>query len=79
MSTSLAISPSTEHDAVKLVKKILGENEVESVLQRLDRLTLDEARATATETFNVVHGLVQNVRVVMDGEPTRSGLTHILC
>jgi hypothetical protein len=64
---------------VKLVKKILGENEVESVLQRLDRLTLDEARATATQTFNVVHGLVQNVRVVMDGEPTRSGLTHILC
>ena len=64
---------------MKLVKKILGENEVESVLQRLDRLTLDEARATATETFNVVHGLVQNVRVVMDGELTRSGLTRILC
>lgn len=79
MSTSFAISPLTEHDAVKLVKKILGENEVESVLQRLDRLTLDEARATATQTFNVVHGLVQNVRVVMDGEPTRSSLTHILC
>ena len=64
---------------MKLVKKILGENEVESVLQRLDRLTLDEARETATQTFNVVHGLVQNVRVVMDGELTRSGLTRILC
>ena len=64
---------------MKLVKKILGENEVESVLQRLDRLTLDEARATAPQTFNVVYGLVQNVRVVMDGEPTRSSLTHILC
>lgn len=75
----LSISPSTEHDAVKMVKKILGENEVESVLQRLDRLTLDEARATATQTLDVVHGLVQNMRVVMDGEPTRSGLTHILC
>ena len=33
----------TERDAVKMIKKILGENEVESVLQRLDRLTLDEA------------------------------------
>ena len=79
MRASLSISPPTEHDAVKLVKKILGENEVESVLQRLDRLTLDEARATATETFDVVHGLVQNMRVVMDGEPTPSGLTHNLC
>ena len=79
MSVSLSISPLTEHDTVKLVKKILGENEVESVLQRLDRLTLDESRATATQTFDVVHGLVQNMRVVMDGEPTRFGLTHVLC
>jgi len=60
----------TDHDVVKLVKKILRENEVESVLQRLDRLTLDEARATATQTLDIVHGLVQNMRVVMNGEPT---------
>jgi len=60
----------TGRGAVKLLKKILGENEVESVLQRLDRLTLDEARATATQTLDVVHGLVQNVRVVMGGEAT---------
>lgn len=56
-----------DHDAVKLVKKILGENNVESVLQRLDRLTLDEARTTATQTLDVVHGLVQNMRIVMNG------------
>lgn len=59
-----------DHDAVKLVKKILGENDVESVLQRLDRLTLDEARTTATQTLDVVHGLVQNMRVVLNGELT---------
>ena len=59
---------------MKLVKKILGENEVESVLQRLDRLTIDEARTTATQTLDVVHGLVQNMRVVMDGEATLSDL-----
>ena len=57
-------------DAVKLVKKLLGENEVEAVLQRLDRLTLDEARTTASQTLEVVYGLVQNMRVVMDGEQT---------
>jgi len=53
---------------VKLVKKLLGENEVEAVLQRLDRLTDDEARTTAAQTLEVVYGLVQNIRVVMDGE-----------
>jgi len=54
------------------VKKTLGENEVEAVLQRLDRLTLDEARTTATQTLEIVHGLVQNMRVVIDGEATLS-------
>jgi hypothetical protein len=38
------------------------------VLQRLDRLTLDEARITAAQTLEVVYGLIQNMRVVMDGE-----------
>jgi hypothetical protein len=74
------LSDLTKRDTVKLVKKILGENEVESVLQRLDRLTLDEARTTATQTLEVVHGLVQNMRTVIDGEATPSGLAlmHIL-
>jgi len=52
----------------------MGEKEVESVLQRLDRLTLDEARTTAMQTLDVVHGLVQNMRVIMDGKATLSGL-----
>ena len=53
---------------MKLVKKLLGENDVEAVLQRLDRLTLDEARTTAAQTLEVVYGLVQNMRAVIDGE-----------
>ena len=63
----------TECNAVKLVKKILGENEIEAVLQRIDRLTVDEARATAAQTLDVVYGLVQNMRAVLDGEPTCPG------
>ena len=59
--------PFTQRDAEKLVKKLLGENEVEAVLQRLDRLTQDEARMTAAQTLEVVYGLVQNMKVVMDG------------
>ena len=53
---------------MKIVKKLLGENEIEAVLQRLNRLTDDEARTTAAQTLEVVYGLVQNIRVVMDGE-----------
>ena len=46
---------------------MLGENDVEAVLQRLDRLTQEEARTTATQTLEVVYGLVKNIKVVMDG------------
>jgi hypothetical protein len=53
---------------VKLVKKLLGENGVEAVLQRIDRLTLDEARTTAAQTLQVVYSLVQNMRAVIDGQ-----------
>jgi hypothetical protein len=40
---------------------------VEAVLQRLDRLTQEEARTTATQMLEVVYGLVKNIKVVMDG------------
>jgi hypothetical protein len=55
---------------VKVVKEHLGEKDVEAVLQRLDRLTLDEAQATALQTLEVIYGLVRNHRIVMDGEQT---------
>jgi hypothetical protein len=54
--------------AEKFVKKLFGENDVEIVLHRLDRLTLDESRATGAQTLEVVHGLVKNLREVMSGE-----------
>ena len=52
------------------MKKALGEVEVEAALQRLDRLTLDEARTTAAQTLEVIYGLVQNMRMVLDGKQT---------
>ena len=54
----------------KFAKKLLGDSEIESVLQRLDRLTQDEARMTAAQTLSVVHGLVGNMKVVMEGAIT---------
>jgi len=69
----------TQLDKVKFVKKLFGENDVEIVLQRLDRLTQDEARATAAQTLVVVYGLVQNMRAVMDGEKMLLSLFLIQC
>jgi hypothetical protein len=57
-----------QRNAVKFGMKLLGENDVEAALHRLDRLTGDEARATAAQTLEVVYRLVQNMRSVMDGE-----------
>jgi len=45
----------------------LGESEIEGVLQRLDRLTQDEARITVAQTLGVVHGLVGTVKEIMEG------------
>ena len=53
--------------AEKFTKKLLGESEIETVLQRLDRLTQDEARITVAQTWGVVHGLVESVKAVMEG------------
>lgn len=51
----------------KFAKKLLGECEVEAILQRLDRLTQEEVRMTVAHTLEVVHGLFDNLKVVMDG------------
>ena len=51
----------------KFAKKLLGDSEVEAVLQRLNRLTQDEAKMTVAQTLSVVHGLVGNMKIVMEG------------
>ena len=51
-----------------------GGGDIEAVLQRLDRLTSDEARLAVTQTLKIVYGLVNNVKLVMD-----SALASCLC
>jgi hypothetical protein len=53
--------------AEKFAKKLLGDSEIEATVERLDRLTQDEARMTVAQTLSVVHGLVGNVKVIMEG------------
>ena len=62
-----------ERLAEKFAKKLLGESEIEAVLQRLSRLTDEEARMTVAQMLQVVHGLVNNVKVVMNGMPCLPG------
>ena len=56
--------------AEKFAKKLLGETEIEGVLRRLDRLTQEEGRMTMAQTLEVVYGLVNNVKVVINGTQT---------
>ncbi len=63
---------------MKFGKKILRESDVEAVLQRLDRLTLEEARATGARTLEVVYGLFKKTKVVMEGARCISVLYVVL-
>jgi hypothetical protein len=58
----------TQRNAENLVKNLIGEKDVDAILQRVDRLTQDEARVTAMQTIEVIYGLIQNMRVVMGSE-----------
>jgi hypothetical protein len=57
-----------QHVTGTFANKLLKDSEIEAVLKRLDRLTQDEARTTVAQTLNVVHGLVSNMKVVMEGK-----------
>ncbi|KAH8984876.1 hypothetical protein EDB86DRAFT_2810544 [Lactarius hatsudake] len=45
----------------KYLKKLIGRNDVEDALQRLDRLTQEEARMAAVETLTITHGIGDKV------------------
>jgi len=52
---------------VKRGKKLLRENDTKKVLDRLDRLSPEEARRTVTPTLEVIYGLVHNLTLAMEG------------
>jgi len=70
--------PITQCTTEKFTQKPLKESEIEAVLQRLDRLTQDEARISVAQTFGVVHGLVGSVKAVMEGAKWLHGRFRIL-
>jgi hypothetical protein len=55
------------HILEKLLKKLLGRNDVEDALKRLDKLTQEEARMATAEVLKITRGVDGNVKVLMDG------------
>ena len=53
----------------KFVKKLLGRDKIPAALERLDRLTKDEGLSAVAQTLGVVHGIADDMRVVMGGAP----------
>jgi len=53
----------TQFNTEKYAKKLIGigDTDIGAALQRLDRLTDDEARTTGAETLKVVYSLVENI------------------
>jgi hypothetical protein len=68
VSPPFQIGQLAKGSAEKFGMKLLGENDVEETLKKLDRLTHDEARVTAAQTLKIVYLLVQNMRTFMDSE-----------
>jgi hypothetical protein len=50
--------------AEKYLKRLIGRKDVEEALQRLDKLTQEEARMAATESLTITRGIDDKVQIV---------------
>jgi hypothetical protein len=48
----------------KFLKKLLGRNDVEDALKRLDKLTQEEAKMATAEVLKITRGMDSNVKVM---------------
>ena len=51
------------------MKSSWGKDEIQAALERLDRLTKDEGLSAVAQILGVVHGIADDMRVVMGGAP----------
>jgi hypothetical protein len=65
-SMSFIVDPSlkTELSAERYLKKLVGRKDVENALQRLDKLTQEEARMAAVEALIIARGIDVKVQSV---------------
>jgi len=56
----------------RFVKRLLGKNDVEDALKRLDTLTQEEARMATAQVLRVTQRMDDRVTVLIDGVQERS-------
>ena len=66
MYISIDICSEIDRDAMAYLKKLVGRKDVEDALQRLDRLTQEEARMAAAEILTITRGIEDTVKEVDD-------------
>ncbi|KAI0292469.1 hypothetical protein B0F90DRAFT_277085 [Multifurca ochricompacta] len=63
---ALAIQQVKEGSLGKLGERLLGESDVETVLQNLGQVGQQGTRTAAAQTLEIIHGLVQNMKTLID-------------
>jgi hypothetical protein len=53
----------------KYLRKLIGKNDIEGALKRLDKLTQEEARMATAEVLKVTHSIDDKVKVLIEGTP----------
>jgi len=53
------------------MKRLLGRNDIEDALKRLDTLTQEEAKMATAEVLKITRGMEGNMKVLIDGARTR--------
>jgi len=57
-------------DLEKYLKKLVGKNDMEDVLKRLDLLTQEEAQMATAEVLKIANGINDKTNVLIDGMQT---------
>jgi DNA-binding SARP family transcriptional activator len=60
------IEPFSEKYLKKLMKKLIGKNDIKDALKRLDRLTQEEARMASAQLLEITNAIDGEVREIAD-------------
>jgi hypothetical protein len=58
--------PFTKHSSEKYLKKLVGRTDMEDALNKLDKLTQEEARMAVAQNLKMTHTVDDRVKVVVD-------------
>ena len=62
----MLIEPFSENYVKKLMKKLIGKNDIDDALKRLDRLTQEEARMASAQILKITNAIDREVGEIAD-------------